>query len=126
MNNLKKLTADRLSILKTIKSSVPKDKDLLLQLSIQEHVLVHKRDIKLPLKTLKNMVSKSNAYINLIEGNPVTLLTEENEICPLKKLPICQKHVALCGHAFEKSAFESFIKKIKRCPVEGCEKMLIM
>lgn len=124
MKDFKKLISERLSTLNMIKAAAPKDSGFIQELFVQEHVLTHKSDIKFPRATLKKLVSKSNAFASFNEAAGITMVSRESEICPLRKQPIAEKHVAVCGHVFEKSAFKSYIKKERKCPVEGCEQFL--
>lgn len=51
---------------------------------------------------------------------------DDNEhYCPVLQCVVTRPWVGVCGHIFEESAMtKEFLKKVARCPVVGCNKIL--
>lgn len=68
---------------------------------------------------INKAVKELNEYKDII-NNDIKFEVEDNEICPVTRMPIINSIIGKCGHKFERNSFEDLKKRKLKCPVIGC------
>lgn len=120
----------RLNILKKLRSELKSkninNPELLLEISFQEQIIKGNIELK-DLEKQKKKYKNSKEFKKLIdEMDEIEVTTiKENEYCPITQSKIVNKFVGVCGHAMERSAAETLLKRARPiCPKIGCNKIL--
>ena len=92
-------------------------------------IMVHMALAETPSKIMnpKAIRPKPNDLIEKYSGtlDVVNVADNRPKICPLSQSAITKEWKGPCGHIFEDSAIQEYLKRSNKCPVIGCTAKLL-